>query len=104
MKDEIKIMRLYCLLKNFEIAKKKKDFSYWKFIQIQKGGKAMEKSSLEWQMLNYYKCCRACQKKLEVHAYRKKMKGQSEVVYAHCYNENCELYGIEIPPHTHERR
>ena len=101
MKDEIKIMRMYCLLKNFEIAKKKKDFSYWKFIQIQKGGKAMEKSSLEWQMLNYYRTCGHCHKKLTVHAYKKSMHGQKEIIFGHCENKSCELYGIEIPPHTH---
>ena len=39
MKEEDKIMSLYCLLKHYDIAKKKKGFSYWKFINRSlKGG------------------------------------------------------------------
>lgn len=31
---EDKVIKMYGLLKSFEIARKKKDFSYWKFIKL----------------------------------------------------------------------
>ncbi|MDP2693132.1 MAG: hypothetical protein Q8O88_05860 [bacterium] len=61
----------------------------------------MEEETLEWQILNYRKICKVCFKKLTVHAYKKKRKGKPEIVYAHCCNEECELYGFEVPPHAH---
>jgi len=61
----------------------------------------MNKDSFEWHALNDYKICRSCQKKLLIHAYRSKRSGKKEVVYAHCTNKGCSLYGVETPPHDH---
>jgi hypothetical protein len=61
----------------------------------------VDKKSLEWHVLNYCKVCLACRKKLKVHGYRRSIKGQKDIVYASCINRSCELYGIEVPPHTH---
>jgi hypothetical protein len=64
----------------------------------------MEKRTLEWVILNYYKTCKACNKKMIVHAYRAPIKGKQEIAYCHCGNKNCEKYGVETPPIEYKRR
>ncbi len=57
----------------------------------------MDKQTLEYAMLNHYRVCGLCKRKLKVHAYRKPARGKKEIVRCHCETKTCPMYMVETP-------